>query len=331
MKKKFFAVLPAFVLACLCFALVFSGMAFAQGRPVGSGMGPPSDLAQDKPGPGIGPPDFVKEKVVNASNNADEKHTQEDKNASAKSDTTDKGDATGMHAEGVQKEKENKSWFQRNIVESGMMVQFRKGGFIMYFILACSICGVYIFLERLYSLRIKRMLPPAFLAQILNELPEGNVDIMQERKIIRNLMNICGERDIPLARSLRTGLMVHTEGIAGIKAAITSNNDREALLMSKGVPILGLLSNVAPLLGLLGTVTGMIKAFDMLAAAGAGKPELVAAGIGEALVTTAGGLFVGIPLLLLTNIVQGKIDNSLMDMEEFALEVIERLIYREAE
>ncbi len=201
----------------------------------------------------------------------------------------------------------------------------------MYFILGCSIGGLYIFLERSYSLKRKKMLPPKFLEKILKELPKGDIDIMEERNIVKKLINICTERDIPLARSLKTGLMVHTEGIAGIRAAITANNDREASLMAKGVSVLGLLSNIAPLLGLLGTVTGMIKAFDMLAAAGAGKPEVVAAGIGEALVTTAGGLFVGIPLLLLTNIVQGKIDNTLLDMEEFALEVIERLIYRETE
>ena len=201
----------------------------------------------------------------------------------------------------------------------------------MYFILACSVGGLYIFLERSYALQKKRMLPPKFLEKILAKVPEGSMDLIEERKLVKNLIDICVKEDIPLARSLRSGLLVHTEGIAGAKSAIVANNDREAALLTKGVPTLSLFSNVAPLLGLLGTVTGMIKAFDMLASAGAGKPEVVAAGISEALTTTAGGLFVGIPLLLLTNIAQGKIDNILLDIEEFAMEIIERLIFREGE
>jgi biopolymer transport protein ExbB len=290
--------------------MILTGVALAQlNEPVENG--PPDD---------IGPPEFAGEEFVDV-NRAPGIPSQ------SVSETPKS--APGDVPADVKKVEEHKSWFQKNIIESSLVINYRKGGFIMYFILACSIGGVYIFLERSYALRKRRMLPPKLLETILDKIPDGSLDLMEERNIVKGLIGVCVENDIPLARSLRSGLLVHTEGIAGAKAAIMSNNDRESALLTKGVPTLALFSNLAPLLGLLGTVTGMIKAFDMLSAAGAGKPEVVAAGISEALVTTAGGLFVGIPLLLLTNLVKGKIDNILLDIEEFALEVIERLIYRE--
>ena len=279
-------------------------------------------MAQPIPNQAAGPPADVKKRT----SSAEDIKTTPAKNSPAETAPAQTVPANILPA-GEQKEiKED--WFQKHIIESSLVVQYKKGGFIMYFILACSIGGLYIYLERSYSVRSKRMLPPQLLEKVLGALPKGDIDIIQERKTINTLMKICLKEDIPLTRCLKAGLMVHTEGIAGAKVAITTANEREGALLSKGVPVLGMLSNIAPLLGLLGTVTGMIKAFDMLSAAGAGKPEVVASGISEALVTTAGGLFVGIPLLVLTNLVQGKIDNILLDMEEFALEVIERLVYR---
>lgn len=317
--RRGFLIKPLTVFAgVMALIMILTGVAMAQlNEPVENG--PPDD---------IGPPEFASEEIVDAnraSGIASQSVSETPESAPGDVPADVKGDVSAD----VKKLEEHKSWFQKNIIESSLVINYRKGGFIMYFILACSIGGVYIFLERSYALRKRRMLPPKLLEKILDKIPDGNLDLMEERNIVKGLIGVCMENDIPLARSLRSGLLVHTEGIAGAKAAIMSNNDRESALLTRGVPTLALFSNLAPLLGLLGTVTGMIKAFDMLSAAGAGKPEVVAAGISEALVTTAGGLFVGIPLLLLTNLVKGKIDNVLLDIEEFALEVIERLIYRE--
>ncbi len=305
------------ILWCFLFVFIMAGVALAQ----------PAEPVK------TGPPGFVKKLAADAANQGDVAPVPgppPEFAAKEPLDTSGKAAPVEAGAPGTDKKEEKKAWFTKHVIESSLIIHYKKGGFIMYFILACSIGGLYIFLERSYSLRRKRMLPPKFLEEILDKIPEGGLDLMEERKIVKSLIDLCMEKDIPLARSLRSGLLVHTEGIAGAKAAIVSNNDREGALLTKGVPILALFSNIAPLLGLLGTVTGMIKAFDMLSAAGAGKPEVVAAGISEALTTTAGGLFVGIPLLLLTNIAQGKVDNILLDIEEFTLEVIERLIYREA-
>jgi hypothetical protein len=130
----------------------------------------------------------------------------------------------------------------------------------------------------------------------------------QEQDVVDQMLDYCEGKNIPLARVLKAGLLVYNEGILSIKSAITNANLHEGAIMEKGVGALGVLANVAPLLGLLGTVTGMIKAFEMISIGGTGRPEIVAMGIAEALTTTAGGLFVGIPLLLLFHWLQGKID-----------------------
>ncbi|MFQ5646993.1 MAG: MotA/TolQ/ExbB proton channel family protein [bacterium] len=215
---------------------------------------------------------------------------------------------------------------------SGIIQNFKRGGIIMYFILGCSIIGLYISLERFYTLRKSRILPNGFIKEISSALPQENLDRAQGKEKVKELLKICENKNIPVARSLRNGLLVHfREGITGSKAAIVSSNDREGAAMESGLSILGLLGNISPLLGLLGTVIGMISAFDMMAISGSGKPEVVAAGISMALITTAGGLIVGIPLVLFFNLIQAKINYLLLNIEEFCMEVIENLIHEEEE
>lgn len=220
--------------------------------------------------------------------------------------------------------------FAQKVLNSGLVVNFKKGGFIMYIILMCSVGGLYIALERAYVLRRKRLIPDKFVQDVLKRFSKEYAEHKQD-ELIKNISEYCEDKDLPIARSLKAGLMVYNEGILGVKSAISSSNAHEGAIMEKGVGLLGVFANITPLLGLLGTVTGMIKAFEMIAIGGGGRAEVVASGISEALITTAGGLFVGIPLLMLYSVFQSKIDNILIDLEEFALEVIEKLIVRAEE
>lgn len=215
----------------------------------------------------------------------------------------------------------------QRLMASSLVVNFKKGGFIMYLILMCSVGGLYIALERTYVLRRKRLIPDKFVQEVLKRFSK-EYDEHKQGELIRNISDFCENKDIPVARSLKSGLMVYHEGLLGVKSAITSTNAHEGAIMERGVGILGVLANISPLLGLLGTVTGMIKAFEMISIGGSGRAEVVASGISEALITTAGGLFVGIPLLLLFYFFQSKIDDILIDLEEFCLEVVEKLIVR---
>ena len=147
-----------------------------------------------------------------------------------------------------------------------------------------------------------------------------------EKDVVNQIIDYCEGKNVPLARVLKSGLLVYNEGILSMKSAITNANMHEGAIMEKGVGALGVLANVTPLLGLLGTVTGMIKAFEMISIGGTGRPEIVATGIAEALTTTAGGLFVGIPLLLLFHWLQGKIETMMIDLQEFSVDVVEKII-----
>ncbi len=215
----------------------------------------------------------------------------------------------------------------QSLMRSSIVVNFKKGGFIMYLILMCSVGGLYISLERTYVLRRGRLMPDNFVQGVLKRFSKEYEEHKQD-ELVRDIRDFCENKDIPVARSLKSGLMVYHEGLLGVKSAITSTNAHEGAIMERGVGILGVLANISPLLGLLGTVTGMIKAFEMISIGGSGRAEVVANGISEALITTAGGLFVGIPLLLLFFFFQSKIDDILIDLEDFCLEVVEKLIVR---
>ena len=84
------------------------------------------------------------------------------------------------------------------------------------------------------------------------------------------------------------------------------------------LPSIGILAGVAPLLGLLGTVTGMISTFDTITIFGSGQPRLMAGGISEALLTTAAGLVIAIPVLLIHSFLSSRADRLIADTERFS-------------
>jgi len=82
-------------------------------------------------------------------------------------------------------------------------------------------------------------------------------------------------------------------------------------------------------LGLLGTVFGMVKAFNVIAIMGVGKPEALAGGISEALLTTAFGLSIAIPTIVVYNYLSHRVDKLIRDMEINCVELIDLLTYQE--
>jgi biopolymer transport protein ExbB len=82
---------------------------------------------------------------------------------------------------------------------------------------------------------------------------------------------------------------------------------------------------IAPLLGLLGTVIGMIKVFTVISTQGAGQASLLAGGISEALITTATGLVIGIPILVAFNFFTNKAENYILDIEKYSTALLHRI------
>ena len=197
-----------------------------------------------------------------------------------------------------------------------IVISFIKGGMVMYPILLCSILALAIIMERLISLRRKKIIYPELL-----EVVRRYCQTMEIEKAI----TVCKNNDITMSRILKAGLLRANYGILEIERAIEGAGNHEATLLNANLRGLGVIANLAPLLGLLGTVTGMIKAFGAIAESGTGNPSVVASGIAEALITTAAGLIVGIPTLAVYYYFKGRVDRLVFEMEEVSLKFLEEL------
>jgi len=195
---------------------------------------------------------------------------------------------------------------------------FEKGGAMMYPILFSSVLMLGIAIERAYSLRRNNIINPAFVKDVRSQWDWQN---------IQKTLRLCNSYDNSLSRILKMGLLRFGGKLDEIERAIEAGGQHEASLMNSNLRVLGAVANITPMMGLLGTVIGMIKAFNVISLSGTGNPGLVASGISEALITTAAGMLVGIPALVLYHYFRGKIDRYVFEMEEIAIQLVEELSY----
>ncbi|MCU0611265.1 MAG: MotA/TolQ/ExbB proton channel family protein [Candidatus Eisenbacteria bacterium] len=208
----------------------------------------------------------------------------------------------------------------RIMVKRGFIAElWRKGGPVMWALLANSVLGSALVVERLMALRRSKVLPPSFLKNVRARWLSGDV---------KGAFDLCTESDLSVARVLKAGLAKHNRGVAEVERAIESTGGHEIQALNKHLRTLGALASIAPLLGILGTVTGMIKAFNSIAVSGSRRPDLIASGISEALITTAAGLVIGIPLFVIYHYLMGRADQRAWEMEEVATDIIENLSLR---
>ena len=113
------------------------------------------------------------------------------------------------------------------------------------------------------------------------------------------------------------------KGVPAAEAAITEAIDAQETKMNFWLNLISVIAAISPMIGLLGTVSGMIKAFQKIGLGGMGKPEQLAGNIGEALITTATGLIVGIPAMLAFFIFRGRFDSLLTNVTESITELID--------
>jgi biopolymer transport protein ExbB len=192
---------------------------------------------------------------------------------------------------------------------------FLKGGMIMWFILACSIIGLTVIIDRYIVIRKARINVPAFMVRIRG---------MLKKKDISGAISYCMEEKSPVANIIRKGLTKYKLGHERVKEAIENAGRQEISKLEKGLAVLASISGIAPLLGFLGTVTGMISAFMTIEdLAGSANPSDLAGGIWEALLTTAFGLMVGIPALAFYNYFLGAVKKLVGDMETVANDVVD--------
>jgi biopolymer transport protein ExbB len=198
-----------------------------------------------------------------------------------------------------------------------MVKLFNDGGTFMYPLLFMLFFGLVVAFERFYTLSKAHIDSKDFFAQIQEALKQGGPDAAAE---------VCSNTQGPVASVLHAGLLRLDRGLDHVEKAISESGAVEMAFLEKGMVWLSTVANIAPLLGFLGTVSGMINSFDSIAAAGDVEPSIVAGGISEALITTAGGLCIAIPIQAFHNYFVSKIDKIIIDMQEASTQFIEELI-----
>ncbi len=211
--------------------------------------------------------------------------------------------------------------------------QMKQGGPLVAMLILLVILETAFILERVWSLRKAqgRGPLPDFLNTVRKRLHTGDVD---------GAIKACAAQRGSAANVIRAGLeryqQLRTEGapkekiVAETQAAIQEANGLEVPLLERNLIALSTIASIATMVGLLGTVIGMIRSFAALGHTGAVDAQKLAIGISEALINTAGGLFIAITGIVTYNVFVTMIDNFNYMMDEATLEVIEVLSIKEA-
>lgn len=191
------------------------------------------------------------------------------------------------------------------------------GGWIMLPIFLLSILAIYLFVERMVTIRKAKTDPEAITQRVRDYVQAGDV---------RGAMGFCESQDKPITRILRHGLERLGRPISEIQDAVQAQGKHEAFELERRTELLASIAGIAPMLGFLGTVTGMIRAFQEIQnLQGNVNPSVLAGGIWEALMTTAAGLIVGILAFFFYNFLLTRIKRLINDMERSATDFIDLL------
>ena len=192
-----------------------------------------------------------------------------------------------------------------------------KGGWIMITLLLLSIVAIYIFFERLTVIRAASKYDKSFMDKIKDYIQEGKVDAA---------LNLCRNNNTPCARMIEKGIQRLGRPMTDVSVAVENVGNLEVSKLENGLSYLATISGGAPMIGFLGTVAGMIEAFFQMSNAGNNiDVSSLAGGIYTAMVTTLGGLFVGIIAYFAYNYLTTLVDKVVRDMEARSLEFMDIL------
>ena len=190
------------------------------------------------------------------------------------------------------------------------------GGFMMWPLLACLVIGLVVIVWKLVDLTAKSSRTRKTLRAVDELVAEGR---------IAEAIEVAENSRTPAGRILSEGLRRADEGTERVVKAIENAGMIEMAKLERGLVVLATVSTVGPLLGFLGTVIGMIQAFQAIELAGEVEATTVAGGIKVALITTAAGLVIAIPVSIAHNYFVAKIDRLVIDMEESAQRTVDHL------
>lgn len=182
-----------------------------------------------------------------------------------------------------------------------------KGGWIMIVLAVMSVIAFYVFFERAFAIRKASKDDPLFMDRIRDYIKTGE---------IKSAINYCRMVNTPSARMIEKGITRMGRPVSDVQAAIENTGNIEVAKLENGLAIIATVSSGAPMLGFLGTVTGMVRAFWNMTNAGNNIDiTLLSGGIYEAMITTVGGLIVGIAAMFAYNHLVYRVDKVVSQME----------------
>lgn len=190
------------------------------------------------------------------------------------------------------------------------------GGWVMALLVLCSIAVIAISVERYWTLNPEKISPKNTLGQVWNWIRSNQLDSTKLNQL---------KRSSELGRILAAGLSNSRHGRDVMRDSIVEAASQVVHEMERYLGALGTIAAIAPLLGLLGTVLGMIKVFTAIMLEGSGNAGVLAGGISEALITTAAGLCVAIPAMMLHRFFTRRVDTLVIGMEQEAVKLVDAL------
>jgi biopolymer transport protein ExbB len=196
-----------------------------------------------------------------------------------------------------------------------------QGGWAMWPLGLCSLLMFFLIYHAWRETLRPRFVPDPILPQLRHAL--ASRDVASARQLIT------GSRTV-LARALGAALQrarpdEHDAGKAHIEASLAETLEVEDSAIGQWINYLNVVATVAPMIGLLGTVSGMIGAFQTISTGGMGRPELLAGDIGEALITTATGLVIGIPAMVAYFVMRNRLANQMTATAQTATDLVDTL------
>lgn len=193
-----------------------------------------------------------------------------------------------------------------------------RGGPVMIPLLFASVLAVAVALERLWYLYSTRVDSEDLMDEVKLNLNEGK--LLQAVQVAKRSKG-------QVANLVATGIAYSDLPADDLKERLDDVGRDELYKMERRLTILDGVATIAPLLGLLGTVTGIIKSFNVLGGMdGLSSPQALSVGIAEALITTAAGLVVAIPTMVLFHWINGIIDRRVADMNRRSADVVDALV-----
>lgn len=193
-----------------------------------------------------------------------------------------------------------------------------KGGLMMIPLALCSLAAIAVVAERLTVLRRSRIIPPGIAKRCDAAIEKGT-----------SASSFAQREPSPAGRLLAAGMERLGYAPDVLERHLAAEGEHQIFLMRRRLRVLLVITAVAPLIGLTGTIFGMIRAFQTVALSSEalGKAELLATGIYEAMITTAAGMLVAMPTLVLYHYLSGRIDHLTHELDRLAVAFVNRHVH----